>query len=183
MKRAFWTPTAAWLAAAAAAFLLATVAPDESSVLGRLPVVTAKRLDQRVVLPQALTASRTLALVGFSRSHRGEIDSWIHGLGLDKDSSIPWIRMPVLNDPGNDAARSAIETKLLARHSSDGARARLVPVFTDREAFIRAASLSDAGHASVLVLDREGKILARAQGLFDQNKAQALRETLLAERD
>jgi len=59
-------------------------------------------------------------------------------------------------------------------------RARLVPVFTNREAFVRAAGLSNAEHASVLVLDREGKVLARAEGMFDEEKARALRQTLFA---
>ena len=50
-----------------------------------------------------------------------------------------WLRMPVLEDPGQAHARSAIENRLLARYASEGERARLVPVFTDRAAFIRAA--------------------------------------------
>jgi len=33
------------------------------------------------------------------------------------------------------------------------------------------------------VLDRHGNVLARAQGPFDRDKAQALRETLLAQND
>ena len=62
-------------------------------------------------------------------------------------------------------------------------RERIVPVFTDRQAFTRAAGLSGPYYASVLVLNRDGKILARAEGRFDENKAQALRETLLARGD
>jgi len=58
-----------------------------------------------------------------------------------------------------------------------------VKIGTSREAFIRAAGLSGAGHASVLVLDRHGKVLARAEGGYDGDKAAALRETLLARSD
>jgi hypothetical protein len=184
MKRAIWTPTLAWLAAASAALVLALMAPSESNVMGRLPTLTAKRLEQqRIVLPQGLAAGRTLALVAFNRNQRAEIQSWITGLGLDRDPSISWFKMPVLNDPGNEDARNATEIKLLARHPGENARARLVPVFADRESFIRATGLSSADHASVLILDREGIVLARAEGLFDQDKARALRETLLAQGD
>ncbi len=56
-----------------------------------------------------------------------------------------------------------------------------MPVFTDRASFVREAGLSDPDHASVLVLDREGNVLARAQGPFRPDKAQALRETVLAQ--
>ena len=38
-------------------------------------------------------------------------------------------------------------------------------------------------HASVLVLNREGRVLARAEGQYDPDKAQALRETLSGQGD
>ena len=181
MNRTIWTPTLAWLAAASVALAFALAAPSESNVMGRLPTLTAKRLDQqRIVLPHGLSAGRTLALVAFDQSQRAEIDSWVKGLGLKQDPGISWFKMPVLNDPGSEDARNAIEIKLLARHTSERARSRLVPVFTNRDAFIRAAGLSGADHASVLILNREGKVLARAEGRYDERKALALRETLAA---
>lgn len=184
MRTTSWTPTFAWLAAVSAALVLAAVAPDETLVMGQLPTVATKRLDQQpLVLPHQLPAERTLALVAYSKHQRAEVDSWIAGLRLKEDSRIPWLRMPVLNDPGDHGARSAIEQKLLAYHPSPEDRARLVPVFTNREAFIRAAGLSGPEHASVLVLSRNGRILARAEGAYNENKAQALRETLLARAD
>lgn len=183
MKRTIWTPTLAWLAAAAGALMLAGVAPSETDVMGRLPAATAERVgQQRIVLPRGLSAERSLALVGFEREQHEEIDSWIQGLRLEHDDTITWFKMPVLNDPGDPAARSAIEYRILARQPTEQARSRLVPVFTNREAFIRAAGLSGARHASVLVLDREGKVLARAEGRFDNDKALALRATLAQRR-
>jgi hypothetical protein len=179
MTRTILTPTLAWLAAVSAALMLALAAPNETNFLGQLPTLTVKRLDQqRILLPQGLPAERTLALVAFESSQRDEIRSWIRGLRLDEDPSIAWFKMPVLNDPGTEQARSEIESILLARHAQDIDRSRLVPVFTDRDAFIRAAGLTGTRHAWVLVLDRDGKVLARAEGRFDQDKAQALRETL-----
>lgn len=181
MTKTIWTPTLAWLAAVTAALMLALAAPNETNFLGRLPTLTAKRLDQqRILLPQGLPAERTLALVAFRSSQRDEVRSWIRGLRLDQDPSIAWFKMPVLNDPGTEKARNEIESILLAGHARDIDRSRLVPVFTDRDAFIRAAGLTGTRHAWVLVLDRDGKVLARAEGRFDQHKAQALRETLLA---
>lgn len=182
MNNALWTPTLAWLAAVSAALAFAFAAPSESSLMGRLPTITTKRLDQQpITLPHGLPAERSLALVAFQRSQRAEVDSWIKGLRLDHDPSIPWFKMPVFDDPGSAGARSDIERKMLERYTSDSARKRLVPVFTDRGAFIRAAGLTGTEHAWVLVLDREGKVLARAEGMYDEAKAQALRQTLLAQ--
>jgi len=182
--KSIWTPTLAWLAAVSAALVFAIAGPNESNVMGRLPELTVKRLDQQLIaLPRGLTADRTLVLVAYSKAQREEIESWVKGLRLDKDSSIAWIKMPLVNDPGNEAVRNAVERKLLAQHPADSERSRIVPVFTDRQAFIRAAGLSGHEHASVLVLNRDGKVLARAEGRFDEDKAQALRETLLARGD
>lgn len=184
MRHTIWTPTVAWLAAVMAALAFALAAPTESTVMGRLPALTVKRVEQqRTLAPHVLPAHRTLVLVAFDPRHSGEIRSWIQGMRLDHDSSISWIKMPVLDDPGSEAARQQIENNLLARYPDSRPRQRLVPVFTDREAFSRAAGLSGPQHASVLVLDREGKVLARVEGYFDERKAQALRETLLAQSD
>lgn len=181
MYRTIWTPTLAWLGAAAGALMLALATPGESNFLGKLPTLTAKRLDrQLVVLPHGLPAERTLALVAFQTNQRDEVQSWIQGLRLDHDPTIPWFKMPVFNDPGNERAREDIHSQMLARHPAGRDPSRLIPVFTDRQAFIRAAGLAGTEHAWVLVLDREGKVLARAEGPYDEGKAQALRETLLA---
>ena len=177
MRRTIWTPTLAWIAAATGALVLAVATPSESNVMGRLPSPTAQRLElQR--LSTNLPGSRTLALVGFNRDQRAEIRSWVDGLRLRQDSQIAWFKMPVLKDPGSEDARSAIESRLRAGNAQTHPHSRLIPVFTNQDDFIRAAGLSGADHASVLVLNRNGRVLARAEGQYDPAKAQALRETL-----
>jgi hypothetical protein len=184
MRTTIWTPTLAWLAAVSGALLLAIAAPSETSLMGRLPSPPVPRADaQRGGPPAGLPAERTLALVGFSRDHRAEIHSWIDGLRLDRETQIAWVKMPVLKDPGSEDARQEALRKFLASRTGGLPTDRMLPVFADRDQFIRAAGLSGTDHASVLVLDRNGQVLARAEGGFDQNRAQALRETLLAQRD
>lgn len=180
--KTIWFQILAWLAAVTVALLLAFAAPNESTLMGRLPAVNAKRLNmQPIALPQGLPAGRTLALVAFERGQRGEIESWIKGLELRENGPIEWLKMAVLDDPGSESARSDIETRILARHSALVDRSRLVPVFTDREAFIRAAGLTGSEHAWVLVIGRDGQVLARVEGEYTEVKGQALRETLLAQ--
>lgn len=169
----------AWLAAVTAALLLAFATPDESTLMGRVPAMNVKRLNQQpIAIPKGLPAGRTLALVPFERGHHGEIESWIKGLQLRETNAIAWLTMPVLNDPGSESARTDIESGMRERHSTDVDRARLVPVFTNRDAFMRAAGLSGVEHAWVLVIGRDGQVLARVEGEYDEEKAQTLRETL-----
>ena len=177
------TATLGWLGAAAVAAGLALVAPHDGMVLGKLPSLPAKRMDaQSIWLPQELPSSRTLALVAFARGQREEVQSWIDGLQLERQPQIAWVKLRVLPDPGDEKDRQAIEQRLAAKHAGAPDRDRQVSIFTDRDAFARAAGLSGT-QASVLVLDRAGHVLARAEGRFDAAKAQALRETVLAQGD
>ncbi len=182
MASTFWTPFLGWIAAACGALGLAVAAPTEHTMLGRMPQIAAQRLDERpMALPQGLPAERTLAIVVFRKSQGAEARSWIEGMQLRQDTSIAWIKMPVYDDKASEQGRRDIVQGLLARYAAQSDRAVMVPVFADREGFIRAARLSGAEHASVLVLDRNGTVLAKAEGLFDEDKGQALRATLLAQ--
>ena len=177
-----WIQNLAWLGAVTVALLLAFAAPNESTLMGRLPALNAKRLNQQpIALPHGLPAGRTLALVAFERGHRGEVESWVKGMQLRENDSIAWLKMPVLDDPGSERARNAIESRMMAHYSAEADRARLVPVFTNREAFIRAAGMTGADHAWVLVIGRDGQVLARVEGEYTEEKGQALRETLLSQ--
>jgi hypothetical protein len=177
-----WIQITAWLAAVTVALLLAFVHPNESALMGRLPALTAKGLNQQpIALPYGLPAGRTLTLVAFRAEQRPELESWIKGMGLRDSDAIAWLKMPVLNDPGTELARNDIESRIRARHSSGADNARLVPVFTNRDQFIRAAGMTGTEHAWVLVIDRDGQVLARVEGEFTEPKGQALRATLLAQ--
>ena len=177
-----WIQVLAWLGAVTVALVLAFAGPNESTLMGRLPALNAKRLNQQpIALPHGLPPGRTLALVAFERGHRGEVESWIKGMQLRETDSIAWLKMPVLDDPGSESARNAIESVMLARYSTEADRARLVPVFTNRDAFIRAAGMTGAEHAWVLVIGRDGQVLARIEGEYTVAKGEALRETLLSQ--
>ncbi|APW35913.1 hypothetical protein RD110_00715 [Rhodoferax koreense] len=174
-----WLNTLAWIAAILAAMTLAVATPTESSVMGRLPSLMVTRFDQQAMPLQAgLSADRTLALIGFDRSHRADIESWIKGLCLTRSDAIPWVRMPVLNDPGDAAGRQAIEERLRTRYANDPTRASVMPVITDRAAFSRAAGLSSTDKAYAVVINRHGEVLARVEGEYNPEKAQTLRATL-----
>ncbi len=175
-----WHYTLAWLLAVLAAVAMASAAPSESSVMGHLPSFMARTQDrQPITVPAGLPTERTLALITFRGTQRDQIDGWIEGLHLKNDPSIAWLRMPVLNDPGSAAGRSVVETKLFRKYAAEVDHGRLLPVFTDRDAFVRAAGLSGTDQAHAVVINRQGDVLARVAGAYDPEKAEALRETLL----
>ena len=167
------------LAAAGLALVLAVVSPTDTQVMGRLPAFMSHVLAKRAItVPDDLPAERTLALITFKRTQREHADSWVDGLNLKNDPSIKWIRMPVVNDPGTPEGRDEIKNRLLGRYTSEDERANLLPVFVDRNNFVRSAGLSGVEQAVVVVLNRQGDVLARVEGAFDETKAAKLRETL-----
>jgi hypothetical protein len=179
MKNNMWMNTLAWFAAIAVALSLAVAAPSETLVMGKLPTLVAKRLDQPAIqLPAGLPAERTLALIGFSSKHRPDIESWIEGLQLDRDRSISWVRMPVLNDPGTDAGRNKLDEHLRAHYAGVRTRESVLAVVTHRDAFVRAAGLNSTEQMVAAVIGRNGDVLARVVGGYNTEKAQTLRETL-----
>ena len=171
--------TFVWLAVAAAGVGFAMLHPNDSRVMGQLPSQATQSLSRTpVTLPQGLPSDRTLALVTFNRNQRSQADSWIEGLNLKNDSSISWVRIPVLNDPGTPDGRSDAEKRLLERYTAEAERTKMLPMFMDKAAFARSTGLNSTEQAYAVVLNRQGDVLARVQGPFDATKAQALRETL-----
>lgn len=179
MKKSNASYLGAWLLAVGLAFGLAFASPNEASVMGRLPAFMSQTLLRKpVAIPDGLPADRTLALITFQRGQVPQIQSWIDGLNLKNDHSISWVRLSVRNDPGTPAGRTEFETKLLNHYKADEERAKLLPVFTDQDDFVRGAGLASINQVSVVVVNRQGDILARAEGGFNADKASALLETL-----
>lgn len=173
--------TVIWLAVAATGIALAFLSPTESKVMGQLPAQATQSLTRTPVnLPEGLPSDRTLALVTFNRNQRSQADSWIEGLNLKNDSSISWVRIPVLNDPGTPDGRIDAEKRLLERYTAEAERTKMLPMFMDKAAFARSTGLNSTEQAYAVVLNRQGDVLARVEGPFDATKAQTLRETLAA---
>ena len=173
--------TVIWLAVAAIGIALAFLSPTESKVMGQLPAQATQSLSRTPVnLPEGLPSDRTLALVTFNRNQRSQADSWIDGLNLKNDSSISWVRIPVLNDPGTPDGRSDAEKRLLERYTAEAERTRMLPMFMNKAAFARSTGLNSTEQAYAVVLNRQGDVLARVEGPFDATKAQTLRQTLAA---
>lgn len=169
-----------WLAVAGVAVALAVASPRESGILGKLPGQIGHFLGPtQTAMAVAPEDQRMLVLVSFHREHRRDVESWIDGLSLYQDRSIQWVRMPVIQDAGDPTVRAAAESRLLARYVTPQERENLIPVFIDREMFLQSTGLPHEQSAYVLVIKRNGDVLARIPGGFEASKAQTVREALL----
>lgn len=171
-----WTYPLAWLAVVLVAAVLAFAVPRSHPALGRMPPDIGRKLD-RVPVAAVHDDERMIVLVTFRRDQRAAADSWIRGLNL-RDRAVSWVRMPVVDDPGEPGLRAQAEVRLMQRYGSPGERENLLPLVTNRAVFAEAAGLRDISQAHVLVINRRGEVLARVTGEFDPDKAATVMDTL-----
>ncbi len=172
-----WRTPLTWLVVVLVAILLALATPRGVGTLGHLPPTVGKSLADKVV-PDDVSDRPIVALVSFQKQHREQVDGWVAGLALRQNKEIPWVRMPVIDDPGDETQRLAIQQRIHARYQVDQELARLMPVFTDRSAFMQATGVPTTEHAVVMVLNRNGDVLARVVGTYDEDKARTVRDAL-----
>lgn len=177
--KSFWSNPFTWFAVVVLAVVLAFATPRVSGVMGRLPAVAGKPLELHSAVKS--DGDRILALITFSKSQRQDAESWIRGLKLQNDQSISWLRMPVVNDSGDPIHRAAAEGRLMAHYTSVQERSNLQPRFVNRDTFLRSTGIVDTRQAHVLVINRNGEVLARVAGGFDEKKAEVVREMLFGD--
>ena len=126
-------------------------------------------------IPTGLPQRRTLLLIGFRHVDHSALEIWRRGLDLRAEDT-DWFEIPVIG-VRNPMIRSMIVLGMQRGVASFAERARLAPAFADTAAV--AAQLGvDPNQPAAVVLDRSGRILARASGAFDPAQAQALKSAL-----
>lgn len=166
----FVAPTLAWLATIAAALGLAAVTPNGRAVIGQLPELRGTNLERQTVhLPGALRTERTVAFIALRQGHGPQLDAWQRELALRPGPEVDWVRLAVL-DESSAPRRGTLEERLQQRYAGRDERARVVSVLVNSPAFMQALGLADPRDPVVLVLNRQGEILARETGSVDAGK-------------
>jgi hypothetical protein len=142
--------------------------------------VDAQDLDKRLVkLPKDFAGERNLVVIAFQRQQQKDVDTW---LDVKKrfetiDPGLRSYELPTLARL-NPLARWFIDNGMRGGIPSHDQRARTITLYLDKEPFRAALGLGEESSIYVLLLDREGNILWRSQGNFDESKAQSLEQTL-----
>ncbi len=156
----------------AAALLLAPFASAaETAVSLRVTTLNGAAME----IPGGLPEPRALLLLGFRHDDRTALEAWRQGLGLraeDKD----WFEVPVIG-VGNPMIRSMIVRGMQGGVSSVADRAHFAPAFADAGSVAKQFGV-DPDRPAAVVVDRTGRVLARASGPFDPAKAQVLTSAL-----
>lgn len=145
--------------------------------LNALPTIHAEDLNgQAYTLPQDLPSEKTLLLIAFKREQQKDVDTWIDGLNL-KESSIPWLELPVLEDYGS-WFKWFVDNGMRKGIKSEFDRSKVVTVYTDKSAFNTALGIETEETIYAAIIDQKGQILHREAGRFDPSKADKLLQKL-----
>ena len=145
----------------------------------RIPEVTGKDLNGRPwKAPGDFPADRTLLILGYEQEQQAAIDTWTAGMALAQPgNTVPWIEMPVIDEPGM-VMRWIIDTGMQRGIPDKDVRSHVWTAYTDRKAFLKACGIESVDMIHVLVVARDGTILARESGRHTEEAAARMRAAL-----
>ncbi|MAS88075.1 MAG: hypothetical protein CMH30_08905 [Micavibrio sp.] len=151
--------------------------PVESKAQGMFPAMTGIDLQgSEQLLPDAFEGEKNLVTIGFQREDQAEIDTWIsYAEELEAaDEDFRFYEVPLIYEI-NPAYRWWINNGMRSGIPSDEARTRTITVYTDREKFFEIMDMSP-DRIYTLLLDNNGKILWRGEGVLTEAHKAALKK-------
>jgi len=150
----------------------------------QFPVVTSANLSRRgFTLPADFEGDVNVLLIAFQRWHQRVVDTWIPFVRQLEQAhdDVRYYELPVIQRM-NVLGRTFINEGMRAGIPDRVARARTITLYVDKAAFRQALGLPHEEDIYVLLVDREGNVLWRAEGIFTPEKGESLAAALRRER-
>lgn len=144
------------------------------------PALQARNLNgQRINLPAGLGGERNLVLIAFRRWHQALVDSWFPYLDtlLAAHPELRAYELPLISSM-YALARPLIDGGMAAAIADPKVRERTLTVYTDVSRVTTALQIINTTTISVLLVDRQGRILWRSEGPYSPVQAAGLERAL-----
>jgi len=145
------------------------------------PKITGIDLDgKKQELPTVFKNEFNLVIVAFKREQQAEVDTWIKTIEpvLKENPNLSFYEIPLIYELStfsrmwvNNGMRFGIPDKV--------ARKRTITVYTNREEFFRITQMKE-DRIYALLIDDNGKILWRAEGVANNVNVAAVKKIILA---
>jgi len=175
-----------WTIASLLALLIAGSSEGHGATLpenvpaARFPSVQASNLEKRdFKLPADLEGERNLLLVAFEREQQKDVDTWLREMNRfeELDPGFHYYELPTIQRPGA-FMRWFIDTGMRHGIADRKARERTITLYLEKKPFLDSLLIADQKKIYAFLVDREGKVLWRSEGLFDETKGASLQNTL-----
>ncbi len=130
---------------------------------------------QRVLLPSGLEGDLNIVIIAFQRWQQAMIESWLPFVEeLERThSGVRYYELPTL-ERLNSLSRTLINEGMRAGIPDARSRQRTITLYVDRAAFRGALELPDENTVYVLLVNRQGRVVWRAEGALTVDKSQSL---------
>lgn len=141
------------------------------------PSITHADLNERMVtLPAELPGNPSIVFIAYRQNQQPDVNTWLSGLALTASDPIyEFIELPVVGS-GAKMIRSTIDNGMRSGIVDPNFRARTITVYSSRKAFNAALDIQDRSQIYTLVVTRDGSVLAKVAGPFDESKAKIIKE-------
>lgn len=180
MKVAIWTLASLFAALIGASKNGLGAAPTENSPAAHFPTVKASNLEKRDLnLPADFEGERNLLLVAFEREQQKDVDTWLREMKRfeELDPGFRYYELPTIQRP-NVFTRWFIDNGMRRGIPDRKARERTVTLYLEKKPFLDALRITDQKKIYAFLVNREGNVLWRSDGDFDEAKGASLKSAL-----
>lgn len=141
----------------------------------------ANLLRQSITLPDDFAGELNIVLIPFQQWQQTVVDGWIPtAQQLETDfPGVIYYELPTIQKM-NFLSRTFINEGMRAGIPNNKTRQRTITLYLDKQKFRQALDLPDEGTIYLLLLNRQGQVLWRAEGGYEPHKAASLREVITA---
>jgi len=148
----------------------------------QLPIVGGKNLSrQRMTFPTDFAGQLNLVFIAFQQWQQAQVDSWVplaESLGQEF-AGFAYYEFPTIQ-PMNILSRTFINEGMRAGIRDQATRERTITLYLNKDRFRDALEIPHEDEIWVMLFDRQGQVLWRANGAFSLEKGEALRAAVSA---
>jgi hypothetical protein len=147
----------------------------------RFPEISGSNLLRRKVsLPADLQGEINIVFIAFQQWQQAWVDSWVP-IARHLEQTIPGVQfyeLPVIQKM-NLLSQTFINEGMRAGIPNPVTREKTITLYIDKAAFRKALDIPSEETIWVLVVDRQGNVLWRTEGVYSQAKEEALLSAIL----
>lgn len=161
------------------AALFSFAAITSSAWADQFPTIKAKNLNKvEMNLPQDFGARRSIVMVAYTQGQQDDVNTWLPFLDqASKKSGVKYYEVPVISS-GYSLMSGFIDNGMRSGITSNSTRAKTITLYTNVSKFNREVGLSGKGSIHAIVIDRNGKVLAKVSGAYSKDKAKKISAAL-----
>jgi hypothetical protein len=162
------------------AFVVASLVLATANALARpaaMPTVSAESLAGRILeLPKQLPSAITVVMAGYEFDHQAQMDEWLQKLAL-RHREQEWLQLHLIGG-GYRWLSGFINSRKRPYFPEEYVRSRVVPVYTQVDAFNQAMQWSGVKTIHIAIVNQDGQVLYSQSGAYSDDRGARFLEAL-----